>query len=96
MSMGERHLADALDVPSDVDDFVGGAEKRAQAHAKKPSSSDTTVTSMRLKKATHKRLKAASIDLELSIQEIVDRAINEYLDRQINAPTAFNDEEDGL
>lgn len=95
MSMGERHLAESLDVPSDVGDFIDGAEKRAKKHSKK-GSDDTTVTSMRLRKSTHKRLKAASVDLDKKIGDIVDIAVNEYLDRQARTNEAYDDEGDGL
>lgn len=97
MSMGERHLADSLDVPDDVGDFIDGAEKRAKKHSKK-GSDDTIVTSMRLRKSTHKRLKTAAVDLDQKIGDIVDIAVNEYLDRktQTRTPEAFDDEGDGL
>lgn len=95
MSMGERHLADSLDVPDDVGDFIDGAEKRAKKHSKK-GSDDTTVTSMRLQKSTHKRLKAASVELDQKIGDIVDVAVNEYLDRQLKTQQAFDEGDDGL
>jgi len=97
MTMRERHLADAMDVPNNVEDFIGGAEKRAKKHSKK-ASSDDTVTSMRLKKNTHRRLKRASVDLDQKIGDIVDHAVNEYLDRLEKSETSgrIDDDGDGL
>jgi hypothetical protein len=96
MTMRERHLADAMDVPNNVEDFIGGAEKRAKKHSKK-ASSDDTVTSMRLKKNTHRRLKRASIDLEQKIGDIVDQAVNDYLDGlEKNKKSSVLNDDDGL
>lgn len=94
--MGPRHFDD--NEISDVDSFVSGATEKTKKHSKKGSNQETIVTSMRLRKSTHKRLKSASADLELSIQEIVDQAVNEYLDRQLNAPQALDTDsnDDGL
>ena len=96
MTMRERHLADAMDVPNNVEDFIGGAEKRAKKHSKK-ASSDDTVTSMRLKKNTHRRSKRASIDLEQKIGDIVDQAVNDYLDGlEKNKKSSVLNDDDGL
>ena len=96
MTMRERHLADAMDVPNNVEDFIGGAEKRAKKHSKK-ASSDDTVTSMRLKKNTHRRLKRASVDLEQKIGDIVDQAVNDYLDGlEKNKKSSVLNDDDGL
>ena len=95
--MSPRHFDD--NGINDVDGFVRGATQKAKKHSKKSSSDDTTVTSMRLRKSTHKRLKGASVDMEISIQEIVDQAVNEYLNQKLNVPQAIDtnsNEDDGL
>jgi hypothetical protein len=53
---------------------------------------------MRLKKNTHRRLKRASVDLDQKIGDIVDHAVNEYLDRLEKSETSgrIDDDGDGL
>lgn len=88
-----RRFSDALDVPDQASEFIQGAEKRAKKHAK--TQTDHTVsTSYRINRETHRRLKLAAVQRETSLSDLLDRAINEYLDKLENESRVINDEDD--
>ena len=81
-----------LSVPSSAESFIKASEDRSKAHSK--AGTDIVATSIRMSKATHMRLKLAAVTEGTSITEIIDTAVNMYLDG-INSRKEVDDE-DGL
>lgn len=82
----KNRFDDALSVPGSAKSFIQASEDRSKAHVK--TSADVVATSIRMSKATHMRLKFAAVTEGTSITEIIDLAVNKYLDeinnREIN------------
>lgn len=72
--------------------LIKASEDRSKAHAK--AGTDVVATSIRMSKATHMRLKLAAVTEGTSITEIIDTAVNMYLDGIISRKEV--DDEDGL
>lgn len=97
MANKKSRFGDTLSIPEGAEDFVQGAEKRSRAHTK--TATDMMVsTSIRMNRKTHKRLKLASINNDTSITELVDRAVNDLLNRleQHESYSVNNGSTDGL
>lgn len=91
--MTDRRYTDALEVPNA--EFVAGAKKRATQHSKTKADFQTVI-SYRLSRDTHKRLKLAAVNHEKTQADILDQAINEYLDKLDNESRINEDDEDGI
>ena len=77
MSTNNR-FDNALSVPDSAKSFIQASEDRSKAHSK--TSTDVVATSIRMPKATHMKLKLAAVTSGTSITEIIDIAVNKYLD----------------
>lgn len=73
----KNRFDNALSVPDSAKSFIQASEDRSKAHVK--TSADVVATSIRMPKATHMRLKMAAITEGTSITEIIDVAVNKYL-----------------
>ena len=87
----KNRFKDALSVPESAQSFIQASEDRSKAHAK--ASTDVVATSIRMSKTTHMRLKLAAVTEGTSITELIDTAVNKYLDEINN--TEVN-EDDGI
>jgi predicted DNA-binding protein len=93
---GRSRLGDALDVPDSANEFIQGAEKRANKH-KRSATENSVSTSFRLDPETHKRLKMAAVIHETSQSSLLDQAINDYLDKlESKSRVVDTDDEDGI
>ena len=87
----KNRFKDALSVPESAQSFIQASEDRSKAHAK--ASADVVATSIRMPKATHMKLKLAAVTSGTSITEIIDLAVNKYLDELEKQDT---DQDDGI
>ena len=87
----KNRFDDALSVPGSAKSFIQASEDRSKAHVK--TSADVVATSIRMPKATHMRLKMAAVTEGTSLTEIIDLAVNKYLDELEKQDT---DQDDGI
>lgn len=96
--MSRGKLDQSLEIGGD--DFVSGATERASQHRRK-ATDDTTVTSIRLDREVHRRMKMAAVAADKSLSEVVSEAFALWEQQQASAsdsdgPSALDDDEDGL